>query len=144
MGTRVNWRRFAIALTIGTAVSAQILSMLHYLNGPHGLTLQILPHTPLLALTYLMFMLPTAFLVGVPASVLLSRLGWFNGSIVMLIGFLAGAAWAIPAIGYKPPPYDLAISFGLGGFLSSALFWLIYSGANKAPQPTPKHGAAEL
>jgi len=130
--TSINWKRFSLAIVVGAAVSAQILAMLHYWNGPHGLTLEILPFTPLLALTYLLFMLPTAFVVGVPVAIVLSRLGWLKGWVVVFLGTITGAAWAIPAIGYKPPPYDMAVFFGLGGFLASALFWLVYAGANKA------------
>jgi len=77
-------------------------------------------------------MLPTAFIAGVPFAIVLSRFGWLRGWVVVLVGTLAGAAWAIPAIGYKPPPYDMAVFFGLGGFLASTLFWLVYAGANKA------------
>jgi len=132
MESGINWKRFSVALIVGSAVSAQVLSMLHYLNGPHGLTWEVLPYTPLLALTYLMFMLPTAFLVGAPISVMLRRLGWLNGGVVVFVGTLAGAAWAIPALGYKPAPFDLAIFFGLGGLLASATFWLVYKSANKA------------
>jgi hypothetical protein len=99
--------------------------MIHYLNGPNGLSLEVLPYTPLLGLTYLMFMLPTALIVGVPGFLLLCRRGWFNGWTVVGIGTLAGAAWALPVIGAKPPPYDLATFFGLGGFIASAVFWLV-------------------
>lgn len=129
--TNIKWKRFSLAIVVGTAISAQILAMLHYWNGPHGLTLEVLSFTPLLALTYLLFMLPTAFFVGVPAAVMLSRLGWLKGWVVVFLGTLAGAAWAILAIGYKPPPYDMAMFFGLGGFLASALFWLVYASASK-------------
>ena len=108
-----------------------MLAMLHYWNGPHGLSLEVLPYTPLLALTYLLFMLPTALAVGVPFVIMLNRVGWFNGFVVVAIGTIAGAAWAFPALGYKPPPYDLAMFFGLGGFIASLLFWVIYSRANK-------------
>ncbi len=121
--TNIKWKRFSLALIVGSTVSAQILAMLHYWNGPHGLTLEVLPYTPLLALTYLIFMLPTAFVVGVPAAVILSRYGLLKWWVVMVVGTLAGASWAIPAIGYKPPPYDMALFFGLGGYVSSALFW---------------------
>lgn len=130
--TSIKWRRFSLAIVIGSAASAQVLAMLHYWNGPHGLTLEVLPFTPFLAMTYLMFMLPTAFVVGAPAAVFLSRLGWLNGWVVSFVGTLAGASWAIPTIGYKPPPYDMAVFFGLGGLVASALFWLVYAGANKA------------
>ncbi len=130
--TSINWKRFNLAIVLGTAASAQILAMLHYWNGPHGLTMEVLPYTPLLALTYLIFMLPTAFIVGAPFAVMLNRVGWFKGWVVVVIGTLAGASWAIPAIGYKPPPYDMAVFFGLGGFTASLLFWVVYAGANKA------------
>jgi hypothetical protein len=130
--TSIKWKRFSLALVVGSAVSAQIMAMLHYWNGPHGLTLEVLPYTPLLALTYLLFLMPTAFIVGVPVAIVLDRTGLLRGWVVVLIGTLAGAAWAIPAIGYKPPPYDMAVFFGFGGFLASALFWLVYAGANKA------------
>ena len=128
--TKIKWKRFYFAIVICTAVSAQILAMLHYWNGSHGLSLEVLPYTPLLALTYLIFMLPTAFAVGIPFVIMLNRVGWFNGFVVITIGTIAGAAWALPALGYKPPPYDLAMFFGLGGFIASLLFWVIYSRAN--------------
>jgi hypothetical protein len=130
--TSIKWNRFILAIAIGSAVSAQILAMLHYWNGPHGLTLEVLPYTPLLALTYLLFMLPTAFIVGVPAAFFLNRQGLLKGLVVMAVGTLAGVAWAIPALGHKPPPYDMALFFGLGGFIAAALFWSVYAaGANK-------------
>ena len=77
-------------------------------------------------------MLPTAFIVGAPTAFLLNRYGLFNAWIVMAVGTLAGVAWAIPALRYKPPPYEMALSFGLGGFIAAALFWSVYAaGANK-------------
>lgn len=131
METDIKWKRFTLAIIVGAAISAQILAMLHYWSGPHGLTLAVLPITPLLALTYLLFMLPTAFLVGAPVAVLLNRLGSLNGWVVVIVGTLAGSAWAIPMIGYKPPPYDVAVFFGFGGFLAAAIFWITYARANK-------------
>ena len=129
MRTDIKWNRFSFAIIVGSAVSAQILAMLHYRSGPNGLTFEALPFTALLALTYLLFMLPTAFLVGTPVAVMLRRCGWLNGWVVVLIGTLAGAAWEIPMIGYEPPPYDAAMFFGLGG---SAIFWVTYASADKA------------
>ncbi len=144
MKTTIKWKRFVLGLIVGASVSAQILSMIHYYNGPNGLTLKTLPYTPLLALTYLIFMLPTAFLVGVPIAKILSDRGWFKGWVVITIGTLSGATWAIPTIGYKPPSYDLVAFFSLGGFVASMVFWLVYAGANNSHQPTPKTGAAVL
>ena len=129
--TKIKWKRFYFAIVISTAVSAQILAMFHYWNGPYGLSLEVLPYTPFLALTYLMFMLPTAFAVGIPFVIALNRLGWFNGIVVVAIGTIAGVAWALPALIYKSRSYDLAMFFGLGGFIASLLFWVIYSRANK-------------
>jgi len=129
--TKIKWKRFYFALVISTAAGAQILAMLHYWNGPHGLSLEILPYTPLLALTYLVFMLPTALAVGLPFAIVLKRFGWFNGFVVVAIGTFAGAAWALPALGRRPPPYDLFMFFGFGGFIASLIFWVIYSSANK-------------
>jgi hypothetical protein len=106
--------------------------MLHYQSGPNGLNLNTLPYTPLLALDYLIFMLPTAFVVGVPSYFLLKRAGWFNGWSVLSIGAASGMAWAIPVIGYKPPPYNLVLFFGLGGFIASAVFWLLFARANNS------------
>jgi hypothetical protein len=120
------------SLLLGTCVSAQVLAMLHYLNGPNGLNIDTLPYTPLLALTYLIFMLPTALIVGVPGYYLLRRSGWLNGWTVLGLGTVAGAAWAVPAIGYQPPPYDLALFFGLGGFIAAAVFWLAFVRSNSA------------
>ena len=116
----------------GTCVSAQVLAMIHYFNGPSGLNFDTLPYTPLLALTYLIFMLPTALVVGIPGYFLLRARGWLNGWTVIGIGTLAGMAWAIPAIGKQPPPYDMALFFGLGGFIASGIFWLALVRSNNA------------
>jgi hypothetical protein len=129
--TSVKWGRFSLALVIGTAVSAQILAMWHYWNGPRGLTMEVLPATPLLASLYLVFMLPTAFLVGAPFAILLNRIGCFKGWVVLIIGALAGALWAIPSMVNERAFYDTALLFGVGGFVASLVFWVIYAGANK-------------
>jgi len=119
-------------LLVGTCVSAQILAMIHYLNGPNGLNLETLPYTPLLALTYLIFMLPTALVVGVPGYLLLRSRGCLNGWTVIGIGTVAGMAWTLPANGKQPPPYGMALFFGLGGFIASGIFWLAFVRSNSA------------
>jgi len=129
---RTLW--FLGGVLAGTCASAQVLAMIHYQIGPHGLNLDTLPYTPLLALTYLIFMLPTALVVGVPAYFMLRRLGWLNGWTVIGIGTLAGMAWALPAIGRPLFPYDTFLFFGLGGFIASAIFWWIYVRSNSAAQ----------
>ena len=129
--TRQVWSLLG-CLLLGTCVGAEVLAMLHYLNGPNGLNIDTLPYTPLLALTYLIFMLPTALVVGLPGYFFLKRLNWLNGWSVIALGTVAGAAWAIPAIGSKPLPYDLALFFGLGGFISAAVSWLAFVRSNSA------------
>jgi hypothetical protein len=123
-------RQLLINLAIGACVGAQALAMIHYYNGPHGLTIEVLPFTFLLALTYLIFMLPSALIIGVPVFLLLRRNGWLNGWTVIGIGTVVGAGWALPFSGYYPPPYDLALFFGLGGLISSAIFWLLERRSN--------------
>jgi hypothetical protein len=122
--------RLLAGFLVGSCVSAQVLAMIHYQTGPNGLNLETLPYTPLLALNYLIFMLPTALLVGVPGYLILGSRGWLNGWTVIGIGTLAGVAWALPALGMQSSSYDTALFFGLGGLIASAVFWALVRSNN--------------
>ncbi len=128
----IKWQRFSIALIVGSVVSSLILGVLHYWYGfPVGRIFPSLEDLPLLALAYLLIILPLAIIIGIPAVFLLNRIGWFKGSVVIIIGTLTGTACVIPSLGPQPPPYAEGLFLGFGGFLMSTLFWLIYAGANK-------------
>ena len=128
----INWKRLSVALFVGAAVTSMILGALHYWIGfPIGRIPIILVKLPFLALAYLIVILSLVIIVGIPTIFILSRLGLFNGAVVLIIGTLIGTACIIPSIGPQPPPYVKALLFGFGGFLMSAIFWWIYAGANK-------------
>lgn len=129
---KINWKRCGLALIGGLFVSSIAMGFIHAWSGyPVGRFFMSLEDFPTLALMYFIIEVLTAMIVVVPTLTILNRLLWLKRSIVLIIGTLLGAGWAIPMLGPQPPPYLQALFFAFGGFLASSVFWLLYAGANK-------------
>ena len=133
METReIHWKRIALAITAGSLVSAIVLGVLHSWSGyPVGRFFTSFEDFPALALIYLLFVLLTAVLAGVPAIIILDRLRILKGSVIVVTGTILGAGWSIPLFGQQPPPYIEVLFFAFGGFFVSSIFWLVYAGVEK-------------
>jgi len=128
----INWKRLSVAIIVGASVTSMLLGVLQYWFGfAIGRLSPAVEKIPILALTYLIVILVLSVVIGIPAIFTLKRIGLFNEVTVLLVGVLIGAACIIPSVGPQPPPYAEALFFGFGGFAMSALFWLVYAGANK-------------
>ncbi|MAT39859.1 MAG: hypothetical protein CL946_09675 [Ectothiorhodospiraceae bacterium] len=124
----MNWKRFSIALAVGTLVSAFTLAVLHaWYGGPVGKVFVGLADIPTLTLAYFIIVTMSVVFIGVPSLLILNRLRLLHGSPVLLVGAIIGAGWAIPMFSTRPSPYLEASFFAFGGFVTAAVFWLVYS-----------------
>ena len=128
----MNWKRCILALVGGSFVSSIILGFIHAWSGyPVGRFYKSFDDFPFLALVYFMLEMITVVIVAVPTLVILNRLLWLRRSIVLIMGTLMGAGWAIPMLGQHSLPYIPALFFAFGGFLGAYIFWVLYACANK-------------
>ncbi len=130
-----------MGIVIGPLITSEYMAVLHYHNGrPDMSFMDYFPYTPLLALNYYFFMLPIAFLTGVPAYFALVRINYFNGISVSLYGGVVG----IIAAHFLTSGSNYAyMFFGSGGFLSAVIAWFVIKyRSNQALKKKKKSGAA--
>lgn len=124
----MNWKRFSIAMAAGSLISAITLAVLHAWHGrPVGKVFVGFADIPTLTLAYFIIVTLSVVFIGVPSLLVLNRVRMLRGSTVLLIGAIIGAGWVIPMFGSRPSLYFEASFFAFGGFVTAAVFWLVYS-----------------
>jgi hypothetical protein len=136
-------KRLFFVLVAGAAAGALSMAMVGFFAD--GLTMQALIDTVLLTLWLLVFTVPIALLVGMPAYSILRNRDWLSPASVCITGLLAGLATQAVMYGMsgQAVPLGFLMLGGFGGLIAAAVCsLLIFRRSNHTLDPDARKSSA--
>jgi peptidoglycan/LPS O-acetylase OafA/YrhL len=137
-------KRLFFVLVAGAAAGAVGMAMVGFFAD--GLTMRALLDTVLWTFWLLLFTVPIALVVGVPAYSFLRNRDWLNPISVCVTGLLAGLASQVMmyTMSGQAVPLGFLMLGGFGGLIAAAVCsLLIFGRSNSGPEPEGRKGGVD-